>query len=364
MSLNKLDIYSFRNILKASIKPSSEINFIVGENASGKSSLLEAIYILGRARSFRATNTKQVIQFEENELIVSGIACEQSEHNYHLGIQINNSGCVIRINQENSDKAELAHSFPVLLIHPKSYKLLDDGPQIRREFIDWGVFNDEEFFLENWRKYKKVLQQRNSLLKTKKVMHINVWDTELVQCGTIVSECRNKYLTRLEPIFIEISHYFFDFDQLQLIYLSGWDKSESFNQALENSLQKDIKYGFSHIGPHRSDFQVLLNGKLAKHFVSRGQLKILMLALNLAQIKLFNTHKNNKVCVLIDDLTAELDIVNKQKLLNYLVDLNCQVFMSSTELSNFGDLNKLSNYKVFHVKHGEINLIKNFTCST
>ncbi len=103
---------------------------------------------------------------------------------------------------------------------------------------------------------------------------------------------------------------------------------------------------------------------LAKYFVSRGQLKILMLALNLAQIKLFNNQKKNKVCVLIDDLTAELDMVNKQKLLNYLVKLNCQVFMSSTELSNFGDFNKLSNYKVFHVKHGEINLIKNFTCST
>ncbi|MCF6203114.1 MAG: DNA replication/repair protein RecF [Methylococcaceae bacterium] len=364
MSLNKLDIYSFRNIRKASIKPSSEINFIIGKNASGKSSLLEAIYILGRARSFRSPSSKHVIQFEKTELIVSGNIYEQSKYNFHLGIQISNSGCIIRINQENSGKAELAHSFPVLLIHPKSYKLLDDGPQIRREFMDWGVFNDETFFLDNWRKYKKVLQQRNSLLKTKKTRHINVWDTELVQCGTIVSEYRKKYLTRLESVFIEISRYFFNFDQLELIYLSGWDKSESFTQALENSLNKDIKYGFSHVGPHRSDFQVLLDGKFAKHFVSRGQLKILMLALNLAQIKLFNSQNQNKVCVLIDDLTAELDLVNTQKLLNYLVELNCQVFMSSTELSNFGDLNKISDYNVFHVKHGEIELINNFICST
>ncbi len=364
MSLTKLDIYSFRNILKASINPSPEINLIVGENASGKSSLLEAIYILGRARSFRATNIKQVIQFDKAELIVSGITITQNGNGFHLGIQLSSRGYEIRINQENSGKAELAYSFPVLLVHPKSYQLLDGGPQIRREFMDWGIFNDEEGFLENWRKYRKALQQRNALLKTKKVSHINLWNTELIQSGTIVSQYRNEYLARLEPVFIEISNYFFDFNEVKLRYLSSWDEFESFNQALDNNLQKDIKYGFTHIGPHRSDFQVLVNGKLAKIFVSRGQLKLLMLALKLSQIKLFKNLKKNSICVLIDDLTAELDQENKQKLLNFLVKLNCQVFMSSTELSNFGDLKLLKNYKVFHVKHGEINLIKNFTCST
>ena len=364
MSLEKLDIYSLRNIQRASIEPSPDINLIVGQNASGKSSLLEAIYILGRARSFRAKNIKQVIQFDKQELIVSGKATQKNGNSLHLGIQLNGSRCDIRINQENKDKAELAYSLPVLLIHPKSYMLLDGGPLLRREFLDWGAFNDEDGFLNVWRKYKKVLQQRNSLLKSKQIKHIGVWNTELIQYGTIVSKYRKEYLKKLESAFVEISHYFFSFDEIELNYLSGWADSDSFSLALTNDLQKDVKYGFTHSGPHRCDFQLKANGKLAKDFVSRGQLKLLMLSLKLAQVKLISVEKNNRVCVLIDDLTAELDLENKKKILSYLSGLHCQVFMSTTELANFGDLSQLENFKVFHVEHGEIELVDNTSCST
>lgn len=312
MSLQKLDIYSLRNIQRASIEPSPNINLIIGENGSGKSSLLEAIFILGRARSFRATHIKQVIQFEKNKLIVSGQSKHNSGSTLHLGIKLNGKGRDIRINQENCCKADLAYSFPVILIHTKSYKLLDAGPQVRREFLDWGGFNDEDDFLVSWRKYKKALLQRNSQLKTKQVNHINVWDTELVQYGTIVSRYRKKYLEKLEPIFFDLSRYFLDFETIELKYISGWDESENFTQVLFNDLQKDLRYGFTHSGPHRCDFQLLINGRLSKDFVSRGQLKLLMLALKLSQVKLINLEKYNRVCVLIDDLTADWTLLIKQ----------------------------------------------------
>jgi len=354
MSLQTLSIYFLRNIKNATIKPSTGINLITGENGSGKSSLLEAIFILGRARSFRANNIKQVIQFSQTELIVSGQLKQHNGHTHHLGIQFNQKGCEIRVNKENSNKSELAYSLPILLIHPKSYLLLDGGPQIRREFLDWGVFNYHDDFLICWRNFKKVLQQRNALLKTKKIAQINVWNTELIQYGTIVTKYRNEYIRKLEPVFFEICNYFVNFPKMELKFISGWDAAETFNQALENDLQKDLRYGFTHSGPHRCDVCVLSEGRLVKQVASRGQLKLLMLSLKLAQVKLMNTEKNNAVCVLIDDLTAELDILNKAKLIKYLSELNCQVFMSTTELSNFGDLSELDNYKVFHVEHGEI----------
>ncbi len=363
MSLKKLDIYSLRNIQKATLEPSSGINLITGENGSGKSSLLEAIFILGRARSFRATNIKQVIKFDQQRLIVSGQTIQNNGNICHLGIQFDGKNSDIRINQENSRKSELAYSLPVLLIHPKSYKLIDAGPQIRREFMDWGIFNIEDNFLGSWRKYKKVLQQRNSLLKSKQINQINVWNTELVHYGIMVSKYRKEYLEKLEPIFFEISHYFLNFKKIKLKYQSGWDESMDFQLVLENDFQKDLRYGFTHSGPHRGDFSVLVNGRLAKDFVSRGQLKLLMLALKLAQVKLIN-NIDLSVCVLIDDLTAELDIPNKAKLLQYLFDLQCQVFMSTTELSNFGDLTQLDNIKVFHVEHGEVTLQNTIVCST
>ena len=357
MSLQKLDIYSLRNITKSTIEPSPEINLITGENGSGKSSLLEAIFILGRARSFRATNIKQVIQFKKTELIVSGQLKQQYGHTCHLGIQFNSNGCDIRINKEKGNKSDLAYSLPVLLIHPKSYLLIDGGPQMRREFLDWGVFNDEENFLLTWRRYKKILQQRNSLLKSKQTNQLNVWNTELVQYGTIVSEYRREYLKKLQPLFFEVCGYFLNFTNVELNYFAGWDDTENFIQILENDLQKDLRYGFTHNGPHRCDVSVMVDGRLAKNFVSRGQLKLLMLCLKLAQVKLMNTERNNSVCVLIDDLAAELDVSNKAKLIVYLSNLDCQVFISTTELSNFGDLSKLQNYKVFHVEHGDVCLV-------
>ena len=351
MSLKKLDIYTLRNIKKASIEPLAGINLITGENASGKSSLLEALFILGRARSFRATNLKQVIQFEQTEFIVSAHCEPQS---MHMGIKHNGKTCDIRINQHNCSKADLAYSLPVLLIHPKSYKLLDGGPQIRREFLDWGVFNYEPDFLTQWRQFKKTLQQRNSLLKTKKTNQLNVWNTEFVEYGTMVDKHRYEYLDKLKPVFYKISSFFVGIENLHLQFVSGWDKEIHLLSALEKDLEKDLRYGFTHSGPHRGDFSLLVNGRLAKDFVSRGQLKLLMLALKLAQVKLINSINNSSVCLLIDDLTAELDLPNKAKLLKFLDELDCQVFMSTTELSNFGDLSAISKYKVFHVEHGEI----------
>ncbi|KAF3977533.1 MAG: DNA replication/repair protein RecF [Methylococcales symbiont of Iophon sp. n. MRB-2018] len=354
MSLKKLDIFTLRNINKATIEPSLAINLITGENGSGKSSLLEAIFILGRARSFRATHIKQVIQFEKQQLIVSGQIIQKSNNLVHLGVKLEREKSDIRINQSNSHKAELAYTLPILLIHPKSYKLIDAGPQLRREFLDWGVFNMDENFLKYWRKYKKILQQRNSLLKSKQVDQLHVWDTELTEYGTIVSNYRKTYLDLLQPLFLELSVFFLDLKNIKIQYVSGWNDAYSFAHSIQTDLAKDLKYGFSHSGPHRGDFSILVDGRLAKDYVSRGQLKLLMISLKLAQVKLINIQKESSVSLLIDDLTAELDLLNKAKLLDYLSALNCQVFMSTTELSNFGDLSMLNDYKVFHVEHGNI----------
>ena len=166
MSLKKLDIYNVRNIVKASIQPSPAINFIYGSNASGKSSLLEAIFILGRAKSFRTTSIRQVINFSSQELIISGHALQNTAQEEMLGIEMDGKNIRIRINRETvKQRSELAYALPLQLIHPTSYQLLDGGPKLRREFIDWGVFNQQQEFLHSWRKYRKALLQRNGLLK-------------------------------------------------------------------------------------------------------------------------------------------------------------------------------------------------------
>jgi len=355
MSLLKLDIYHVRNIQKESISPSPAINFIVGENASGKSSLIEAIFILGRTKSFRSASIKPVINQEQDHLIVSAQILQSDGRHCHLGIQLDGKNTEIHINQQSTQhKSDLAYTLPLQLIHPKSYELLDAGAQARREFLDWGVFNDDKNFLPAWRKFKKALAQRNALLKTKQLNQLNVWDKELVYYGTIVNNCRLHYLQKFKPVFIEIVDGFLNMSSINLTLAPGWDVSKELQQVLIEDLNKDLRYGFTHSGPHRGDIQLSINNRLAKDFVSRGQLKLMVLSLKLAQIKLLSNEQNNLACILIDDFAAELDSRNRAKLLNYLSAMACQVFITATELTDFGDLSQIAVYKVFHVEHGRI----------
>jgi DNA replication and repair protein RecF len=355
MSLLKLDIHSVRNIQKASINPSPAINFIVGENASGKSALIEAIFILGRAKSFRCSSIKSVINFTESHLVVSAKTLQQNDGHLQLGIQLDGKNIEIHINQQAKQKrSDLAYALPLQLIHPKSYELLDAGSQLRREFLDWGVFNTYQQFLPAWRNFKKVLSQRNALLKTRRLDQINVWDKEIVYYGTIVDSYRQQYLNKLKPVFLKISGEFLSLDEIDLKLVSGWDTTKDFNRVLIDDLDKDLRYGFTHSGPHRGDFQLLINNRLAKDFVSRGQLKLLVMSLKLAQVQLLSDEQSQTGCLLIDDFAAELDVINRAKLLHYLSQLACQVFITATEICDFGDLSQIKNYKLFHVEHGTI----------
>ncbi|MDD5580065.1 MAG: DNA replication/repair protein RecF [Methylobacter sp.] len=357
MSLLRLDIYNVRNILNETIIPSPAINFIFGENASGKSSLIEAIYILGRAKSFRSATIKPVINFAHNQLIVSAQALQPNSNSLHLGLQLegDSKDFCCRINHHPTQKkSDLAYAFPVQLIHSKSYELLDAGPQGRREFLDWGVFNDEMQFLPVWRKFKKALLQRNSLLKTRQLEQLNVWDKELVYYGKMVHDYRQRYLEKVKPVFIDIIKRFLVIDEIDLRLISGWDSTKELQDVLAENIDRDIRYGFTHSGPHRGDFQLLVNNKLAKDYVSRGQLKLLIISLKLAQVQLLANENNNMGAVLIDDFAAELDIINRAKLLNHLSEMRCQVFITATEVADFGNLTRTKDYKMFHVEHGII----------
>jgi len=355
MSLLKLDIHGVRNIQKASIIPSPAINFIVGENASGKSALIEAIFILGRAKSFRSSTIKPVVNFSQNHLVVSAQTVQANGSHLYLGIQMDGKNLEIHINQQaNQKRSDLAYALPLQLIHPKSYELLDAGSQGRREFLDWGVFNNEQNYLPVWRKFKKALSQRNALLKTRRLEQINVWDKELVYYGTIVDCYRQQYLEKFKPVFIEIAGRFLSLDGIDLKLASGWDTAKEFSQVLIEDQDKDLRYGFTHSGPHRGDFHLLVNNRLAKDFVSRGQLKLLVMSLKLAQVQLLANEQGQTGCVLIDDFAAELDVINRAKLLRYLSEMACQVFISATEANDFGDLSQIKNYKMFHVEQGTI----------
>jgi DNA replication and repair protein RecF len=355
MGIIKLNIKAVRNIDEQSILPAPGFNLIYGVNASGKSSLIEAIYILGRGKSFRTSNLKSVINFNYQQLFISGLITQDFGNPCHVGLSVDSKSIMFRINHQSSNKrSDLAYKIPLQLIYPKSYELLDSGSQNRREFMDWGIFHENENFLFTWRKFKKALLQRNVLLKTKQLDYVKVWDKELSYYGTIVDACRMQYINNIKPVFINIARFFLDDTTFNIKFSSGWDTSIPYERVLINELTNDIRLGYTSKGPHRADFILTFNNRLARDYVSRGQLKLLVICLKLAQVQLLSNKNNKLACLLIDDFANELDFDNCTRLINYIDFLKCQAFISSTDINDFGNIQKLSNFKLFHVEQGNI----------
>lgn len=355
MSLQKLEIHRVRNIQHACIIPSPALNLIYGANGSGKSALLEAIFILGRATSFRSNDIKQVITQDTAELLITGQALQRNASYAQLGIRLTTKNCDIRINNTKTHKrSELAYALPIQLIHPLSYQLLDGAASYRRAFIDWGIFNQNRQFLTLWQRFNKALSQRNALLKVGGVQHIAIWDQEIVQYAYPIAQYRADYIQQLQPIFNEICQLFFPANPMQFKIFAGWNEQKSLQHILAENLTQDRRYGFTYYGPQRGDFQLCIAQQPAKQVVSRGQLKLLVIALKLAQVHLLQQNFSKIGCILIDDLNSELDLNNRIKLLHYLATTPFQIFISATEKTEFGNLSEVDSFKMFHVEQGNV----------
>lgn len=354
MKLTQIEIHRLRNIQHAALQFSPTCNLIFGPNGSGKSALLEAIHLLGRGKSFRTHQLKQVIQYGENETIIvahftqddeamawrAGMRVTSQEVNFHLGTD------------HHAKRSDLARVLPMQWIDPCSYLLITGSPQYRREFVDWGVFNEYPDFLASWRRYRLALLQRNQLLKTRTTASLESWDQQVILYGTQIAEYRERYLQQLLPIFLTLAEKLLPLPDLTLHYLAGWPRDKTLSQSLHDDLAKDLRHGFTHNGPHRGDFVLYAAGRPVNEFISRGQLKLLVLALKLAQVAL--SSPRSKPCVLIDDIGAELDPRHLQLLLDVLSLSAVQIFVTATQFNPMFAESHFAHRSMFHVEHGKI----------
>ncbi len=353
MSLAKLDVSNVRNIEATSIEPSPRLNFILGPNGSGKTSLLEAIHILGRARSFRSTQAGQVIRFQQDDLIVTG-RVDEGASLLPIGVRLGRRKREIALaGSKLQTSAELIRAFPVLLIQPASSGLLDGAPKARRQFLDWGAFHLDAGFLEHWRGYARALDQRNALLRTGGIRGIEIWNHELSRYGTIVALARAAYAERLLPYFHAATGHFLGAMAFELRASAGWNDDKTLEDVLRDEVAQDLRDGHTHSGPHKGDFSILADGRSAKNYLSRGQMKLLVFALLLAQAHLLEESLGAKGCVLIDDLASELDCDNRGKLLAFLQLRQAQFFITATD-THLLEQAGLEDAAVFHVEHGRV----------
>jgi DNA replication and repair protein RecF len=354
MGLVKLAISNVRNIKSAAFQPSPGINFVVGANASGKTSLIEAIFLLGRAKSFRSTHLREVINRNASGLSVSGRIADESGLQLNIGVRISDRQREMVVGGKKvQSSAGLAYAFPILLIYSTTRSLLYAAPIARRQFLDWGVFHVERSYLECWRKYRRALSQRNALLRAKAAERIEIWDQEVAFYGTMVAQHRERYLALLAPYFTGIVQALLGCRRWELRLSSGWDPKRDFLQVLKEHLAGDIAQAHTQYGPHKGDFAVLVDGMQAKAFLSGGQMKLLALSLMLAQALLLDETVGNGGCLLLDDIASELDAVNQDKLLDFLEQLKVQSFVTATD-QGICQGRPFRELTVFHVEQGEI----------
>ncbi len=326
MPLSYLEARNVRCLAHIALRPSPRVNVLLGENASGKTSLLEALYLLGRGRSFRKGGLAQLIRRGERHLTVFG---RLGEEGIPLGVRKGPEGTEIRLaGRPLACTSELAHHLPLRFINTDSHQLLERGAKHRRRLLDWGVFHGEPGFLPAWQRYSRAMRQRNEALRREGPL--GPWDEVLEREAALIHGYRDRYVERLHPHFLRYAQALLDTGDVSLGYRPGWPVEEGLRASLERVAERDRAWGYTTLGPHRADLQVIWGGRQAQYWASSGQHKLLVCALSLAQVALLG-EAGRRCVVLVDDLAAELDRAHRRRFLKALEGLGGQVFLTGTD---------------------------------
>ena len=338
MSLRRVQVTDFRCLQSVELELDPRFTLISGPNASGKTSLLEAMYVLGRGRSFRTRRLEHLIRNGSERFVVFG-EVDIGERRVPLGVEGGATGVRARMGGANvSTLAELALMLPVQIIDPEIHRLIEEGPSRRRRFLDWGVFHVEPGFVADWQRFQQALKQRNAALRAHQAPAvIAAWDSELTRYGELLSAARIRYVALLAEQARAIAQSLLGME-LSLGYRPGWPRHLSYPEALQQSFSHDIESGATQVGPHRAELSIRLNDANAKDRISRGQQKLLASALLMAQLKLFPRESAVQPSLLLDDPAAELDNERLTGLIREVSGQALQLIVTTLhpEFSEFG----------------------------
>ena len=350
-----LRVDGLRILQQVEIEPIKGINVFHGDNASGKTSVLEALYMLGRGRSFRGQRAYPLIQRGRKEFHVYSVLQEYGARPRAIGICRSTKGVEIRIDGSPVKRVSiLAKAFPFQIVTPRSQEILERGAAFRRRLLDWGVFHVEPEFHTWHLRYRAALQQRNAAIRAGGT-HVAVWDRALVSAAAHLEAARDRYITDLSVSLDRYVHRFEGLDcPFHLRFSRGYPNNKTLAEALQESIGEDLRRGYTYYGPHRADFRFVCDSKGdAFDVASGGQKRLLIIALNLAQAEILQSRSQRVPIWLLDDLPAEFDRKNRRSVLEMIAGVSEQVFVTTTDLDAL-DVEGVSEMKTFHVEQGRL----------
>jgi len=355
MILTALNIHQVRNIVSAELSLHPRCNIVYGANGSGKTSILEAIYLLGSGHSFRTRETTPLINHGQPMLTVFS----RTVNGETISIQKLCTGSTqVKLNgQSCSRSSELAHFLPCQLVYQDIFQIIDAGPAVRRTLLDWGMFHVEHSYHALWKNYRRVLKQRNALLRQRaSLMDCKPWDHQLVELALALDSMRADYFSEWSRVF---QHYLAQLTDTPctIHYYKGWDRKQSnkpLGALLAEQFTSDVQRQFTHSGAHQADIVFDSVALRAKQVLSRGQQKMILIALKLAQGALLS-----KPCVyLFDDVAAELDARHLERLVRCLSQIEGQFFLTAIEPGYLTESDLLADAAVFSLHSGAISHVR------
>ncbi len=306
-------------------------NLIHGANASGKTSLLEALAYLGRGKSFRGASTQNLVRHGEAEFVLFG-EIEQQTAKLPVGVRNGRDGLEVRVGGENaSGAASLAQALPLQIIDPEVHGLVAGGPEQRRRFLDWIAFHVEHEHLSVWRRFRRVLKQRNAALKSGASDGVILsWNTEFLALALALDDSRRRVLDISLGSLQEQGTALLG-TVLEFSYQRGWAREKSLEEVLTVGLARDRQLGATQSGPHRADIKIGYDERQARKLVSRGQQKLLASAMIIAATETVQVATEQPLLLLLDDPAAELDSDSISRLMASVTALGCQVVVTALD---------------------------------
>ncbi len=359
MIIKSLELADFRNYETINISFDKGTNILYGDNAQGKTNILEAIYVSATTKSHKGSKDKEIVNFNKEEAhIRTYLEKEDVEYRVDMHLRKNKSKGIAIDGKKIKKAADLLGLLNVVFFSPEDLAIIKNGPSERRRFADMELCQLDNFYLYNLNHYNKIINQRNKLLKDISFNPglketLNIWDSQLISFGSKIIERRNLFTEQLCEIIGNI-HNKLSGGKEELIVKYEPDVSiEEFENKMRENQEKDIRYKMTQSGPHRDDFSFIVNGIDIRKFGSQGQQRTAALSLKLSEIELVKKMTKDTPVLLLDDVLSELDSSRQNYLLNSIGEI--QTIITCTGLDEFVN-NRFEINRIFKVSNGVISM--------